>query len=40
MLRQQGLRVYALRFERLATSASEAIAGAVTRVAYGAHRAR
>lgn len=30
VLRQQGLRVYALRFEQLASSAAEAIAGAVT----------
>ena len=33
VLRQQGLRVYALRFEALATSATEAITGAMTRVA-------
>jgi hypothetical protein len=33
VLRQQGLRIYAVRFERLAATASEAITGAITRMA-------
>jgi hypothetical protein len=32
VLRQQGLRVYALRFEALAVAATDAIAGAITRL--------